>query len=277
MQLIDIGVNLTHPSFAGQREAVLARAFAAGVCQLLVTGTSLAESQQALELCRQLDADGQRLFSTAGIHPHDASSWASDSARQLKALLAEPEVRAIGECGLDFNRDFSPRPQQEKVLEEQLALAVELQLPVFLHERDADQRLLAILRDYRDRLPAAVVHCFTGEKRALFNYLDFDLHIGITGWVCDERRGTHLHPLLREIPSGRLMLESDSPFLLPRSLRPKPKSGRNEPAFLSEVLREVALHRGESPEALASHSTACARRFFGLPAIAERTDDDARD
>ena len=269
MQLIDIGVNLTHPSFAGQREALLARAFAAGVCQLLLTGTSLAESEQALEACRQLDDSGQRLFSTAGVHPHDASSWSADSARQLKALLGEPLVRAVGECGLDFNRDFSPRPQQEKALEEQLALAVELQLPVFLHERDADQRLLEILRDYRDRLPAAVVHCFTGEKRALFNYLDLDLHIGITGWICDERRGTHLHPLVREIPSGRLMLESDSPFLLPRSLRPKPKSGRNEPAFLTEVLREVALHRGESLDSLAAHSTACARRFFGLPAIVE--------
>jgi TatD DNase family protein len=273
MQLIDIGINLTHPSFAGQREALLARAFAAGVCQLLVTGTSLAESEQALLLCRQLDEHGQRLFSTAGVHPHDASSWSADSARQLKALLAESEVRAVGECGLDFNRDFSPRPQQEKVLEQQLALAVELQLPVFLHERDADQRLLAILRDYRDRLPAAVVHCFTGERRALFGYLDLDLHIGITGWVCDERRGTHLHPLLREIPVGRLMLESDSPFLLPRSLRPKPKNGRNEPAFLTEVLREVALHRGESLEALAAHSTACARRFFDLPTIADNADE----
>lgn len=268
MQLIDIGVNLTHPSFAEQREALLARAFAAGVCQLLLTGTSQTESEHALQLCRQLDEHGERLFSTAGIHPHDASHWTADSASQLKALLAEPEVRAVGECGLDFNRDFSPRAQQEKALEEQLALAVELQMPVFLHERDADQRLLEILRDYRDRLPAAVVHCFTGEQRALFNYLDLDLHIGITGWICDERRGTHLQPLVREIPAGRLMLESDSPFLLPRSLRPKPKSGRNEPAFLGEVLREVALHRGESPESLAAHSTACARAFFNLPELA---------
>ncbi len=273
MQLIDIGVNLTHPSFAGQREALLARAFAAGVCQLLLTGTSQEESQQALELCRQLDKSGQRLFSTAGIHPHDAGAWNSDSASRLRALLSEPEVRAVGECGLDFNRDFSPRPQQEKVLEEQLALAVELQLPVFLHERDADQRLLAILRDFRDRLPAAVVHCFTGEKRALFHYLDLDLHIGITGWICDERRGSHLQPLVREIPRGRLMLESDAPFLLPRSLRPKPKGGRNEPAFLGEVLREVALHRGESLEELAAHSSACARRFFGLPTLPENAAD----
>ncbi|WP_210712187.1 MULTISPECIES: TatD family hydrolase [Pseudomonas] len=268
MQLIDIGVNLTNPSFAEKHQAVLNRAYEAGVCQLVLTGTSVEGSEQALELCQKLDADGQRLFATAGLHPHSASDWNADSSRRLRALLGEPRVRAVGECGLDFNRDFSPRPQQEKVLEEHLALAVELQLPVFLHERDANQRLLDILRDFRDRLPAAVVHCFTGEQKALFSYLDLDLHIGITGWICDERRGTHLHPLVRDIPRGRLMLESDAPYLLPRSLRPKPKNGRNEPAYLTEVLREVALHRGETQEDLASHSTACSRAFFRLPEIA---------
>ncbi|WP_047288269.1 TatD family hydrolase [Pseudomonas protegens] len=268
MQLIDIGVNLTNPSFAEKHQAVLNRAYEAGVCQLVLTGTSVEGSEQALELCQKLDADGQRLFATAGLHPHSASDWNADSSRRLRALLGEPRVRAVGECGLDFNRDFSPRPQQEKVLEEHLALAVELQLPVFLHERDANQRLLDILRDFRDRLPAAVVHCFTGEQKALFSYLDLDLHIGITGWICDERRGTHLHPLVRDIPRGRLMLESDAPYLLPRSLRPKPKNGRNEPAYLTEVLREVALHRGETQEDLASHSTACSRAFFCLPEIA---------
>jgi TatD DNase family protein len=267
MQLIDIGVNLTHPSLARERDAVLARARAAGVCQLVLTGTSLEESEQALNFCRGLDEGGLRLFSTAGVHPHDASQWNADSARQLRALLAEAPVRAVGECGLDFNRDFSPRPQQEKALEEQLALAVELQMPVFLHEREAGERLIAILRQFRDQLPGAVVHCFTGEKATLYGYLDLDLHIGITGWICDERRGTHLHPLMRDIPSGRLMLESDAPYLLPRSLRPKPKSGHNEPAFLTEVLREVALHRDESQEALAAHSTAAARAFFGLPQL----------
>eukprot|EP01132_Coremiostelium_polycephalum_P016696 gene16696-20055_t len=244
MQLIDIGVNLTNPSFDEKHQAVLDRAYAAGVSQLVLTGTSVDGSEQALELC------------------HD---WNAESARRLRGLLKESRVRAVGECGLDFNRDFSPRPQQEKVLEEHLALAVELKLPVFLHERDANQRLLEILRDYRDHLSAAVVHCFTGEQRALFSYLDLDLHIGITGWICDERRGTHLHPLVREIPRGRLMLESDAPYLLPRTLRPKPKNGRNEPAYLPEVLREVALHREETVEDLAQHSTACARAFFGLP------------
>ncbi|EIK60907.1 TatD family hydrolase [Pseudomonas lactis] len=267
MQLIDIGVNLTNPSFDERHTAVLERAYAAGVQQLVLTGTSVEGSEQAQQLCVKLDESGQRLFSTAGIHPHSASDWNSDSAQRLRSLLVDSRVRAVGECGLDFNRDFSPRPQQEKVLEEHLALAVELQLPVFLHERDANQRLLEILKDYRDHLPAAVVHCFTGEQAALFSYLDLDLHIGITGWICDERRGTHLHPLVREIPRGRLMLESDAPYLLPRTLRPKPKNGRNEPAYLPEVLREVALHRNETMEDLALHSTACARRFFGLPAI----------
>jgi len=264
MQLIDIGVNLTNSSFHDQQAAIVERAIEAGVTQMVLTGTSLAVSEQALELCQQLDASGEHLFATAGVHPHDAKAWDAGSERQLRQLLSEPRVRAVGECGLDFNRDFSPRPLQEKALEAQLALAVELRLPVFLHERDASERLLAILKDYRDQLTAAVVHCFTGEREALFAYLDMDLHIGITGWICDERRGTHLHPLVGNIAEGRLMLESDAPYLLPRSLRPKPKNGRNEPAFLPEVLREVALHRGETAEHTAAHTTATARAFFQL-------------
>ncbi|WP_158153709.1 TatD family hydrolase [Pseudomonas sp.] len=268
MQLIDIGVNLTNASFHEKHQAVLERAYAAGVVQLVLTGTEIACSEQSLALCEQLDESATRLFSTAGIHPHHASDWTADTERQLRDLLAQPRVRAVGECGLDFNRDFSPRPQQEKVLEQHLALAVELQRPVFLHERDASVRLLEILKDFRDRLPAAVVHCFTGEQKALFSYLDLDLHIGITGWICDERRGTHLHPLVGNIPRGRLMLESDAPYLLPRTLRPKPKNGRNEPAYLPEVLHEVARHRGESADDLAAHTTACARAFFNLPSPA---------
>lgn len=264
MELVDIGLNLTHESFDRDRDAVLERAREAGVAQMVITGTSLAESEQALAVCRHLDPSGMRLSCTAGVHPHDAKQWNSDCVAQLKALLAEPEVRAVGECGLDFNRDFSPRPQQERALEEQLELAALSGLPVFLHERDASQRLLEILTGFRDRLSAAVVHCFTGDKRALYAYLDLDLHIGITGWICDERRGTHLHPLMRDIPAQRLMLESDAPYLTPRTLRPRPKSNRNEPAFLPEVLREIARHRGEPEAALALSTTACARDFFGL-------------
>lgn len=267
MQLVDIGVNLTHSAFAEAPAAVVERARDAGVVQMVLTGTSLSESEAAMTLAQQLDASGTRLFSTAGVHPHDARHWDTGSPSALRALLLQPGVKAVGECGLDFNRDFSSRPQQERALEAQLELAVETGLPVFLHERDAGDRLVAILRDYRDQLGQAVVHCFTGERDTLYRYLDLDLHIGITGWICDERRGTHLHPLVGDIPRGRLMLETDAPYLLPRTLRPRPRSGQNEPAYLPFVLREVARHRGEAEADLAAHTTACARAFFGLPEI----------
>ncbi|WP_183167325.1 TatD family hydrolase [Azomonas macrocytogenes] len=267
MELVDIGVNMTHPSFAVDCRAILESAYAAGVTQMLVTGTSLQKSINAVLLCQKMDEKRRHLFCTAGIHPHNASHWQSTTRIELLELLRQPEVRAVGECGLDFNRDFSPRIQQERVLEEQLELAVETGLPVFLHERDASGRLLDIVKPFRDRLRAAVVHCFTGEKQALYAYLDLDLHIGITGWICDERRGAHLHPLVRNIPCGRLMLESDAPYLLPRNLQPRPKNNRNEPSYLVHILAEVARHRGESIADLAHHTTECARAFFILPTL----------
>ena len=232
---------------------------------MVITGTSLADSEQALQLCGELD-EGGRLFTTAGVHPtRPATGTATPLAACAPCSTTSGYARWANAVSTSIAT--SPRPAQEKALEEQLALAVELQRPVFLHERDASERLLAILRDFRDRLPAAVVHCFTGERQALYGYLDLDLHIGITGWINDERRGTHLHDLVGEIPVGRLMLESDAPYLLPRSLRPKPKNGRNEPAYLVEVLDCVARHRGESAERLAAHTSAAARAFFGLPTI----------
>lgn len=262
MQLIDIGLNLTHESLSKQAEAVLDRAQQAGIIQAVITGTTAAESEQALELIQQYTDHPVKLLSTAGVHPHYASEWNSDTETRLKALYDHPSVRAVGECGLDFNRNFSTPKEQLHALERQLQLACELQLPVFFHEREACDTLLGVLKDYRDQLPRAVVHCFTGEQKALYHYLDLDLHIGITGWVCDERRGQHLHPLLKDIPQGRLMLESDAPYLMPRTIRPRPKSNTNEPATLPYVLNEVAKHRQETPEFLAEHTTATAQAFF---------------
>jgi TatD DNase family protein len=136
---------------------------------------------------------------------------------------------------------------------------------VFLHERAAHEAFAEILARHRGRLVRAVVHCFTGEGDALARYLDLDLHVGITGWICDERRGLHLRDLVARIPSDRLMIETDAPYILPRDVRPKPSSRRNEPAFLPYVLRAVAAARGEAPEVLARTSTETARAFFGLP------------
>lgn len=270
-ELIDIGINLTSNRFKADLPQVLERAYAAQVKQMVITGTSVRESKEALALCRTHDtqdlngAQGRRLFSTAGVHPHNAKEWNAQTTATLRTLLQQPSVRAVGECGLDFDRDFSPRPLQEKAFAEQLELAVQLQRPVFMHERDAANRFIAILRDFRDHLPAAVVHCFTGSREALNAYLDLDLHIGITGWICDERRGAHLQELVREIPSKRLMLETDGPYLLPRTMKNPPASKRNEPAFLPEVLRVTARCRQEDEESLARQTTACARAFFGLP------------
>ncbi|PKM05460.1 MAG: hydrolase TatD [Gammaproteobacteria bacterium HGW-Gammaproteobacteria-6] len=262
MNWIDIGVNLTDRAFDHDREAVLERAWDAGISQMVLTATSLPVSHQVQSLCA---ASPARLFCTAGLHPHQAKDWNTELAAEIRQLANADCVRAIGECGLDFNRDFSPRPAQILALEEQLGMAVERGLPVFLHERDASETLVELLKDYRDQLGNAVVHCFTADRKALYRYLDLDLHIGITGWICDERRGTHLQELVGEIPVGRLMLETDAPWLLPRSLRPKPKKGRNEPAFITEVAATVAHCRGESLAHLATHSSATARAFFQLP------------
>ncbi len=261
MELIDIGVNLTNRSFTNDRDAVIQRALDAGVRRMIVTGTSLEESHRALELARD---NPEHLSATAGVHPHVARDVTPEALRELKALYAEPGVVAVGETGLDFNRDFSPRPRQEAVFEQQLDLAAESGLPVFIHQRDAHERLYPILRDFRDRLSDAVVHCFTDRREALWDYLDLDLHIGITGWVCDERRGRELQTLVPDIPAERLMLETDAPYLLPRSLTPKPAGKRNEPAWLPHILETVARLRGVTPEALAEQTTANARRFFRL-------------
>ncbi len=259
--LIDIGVNLTNSRFRRDREAVLARARAAGVVGMVLTGTELAASQASAAMARE--RPGQ-LWCTAGVHPHHASEWDDDAGRALQALAAGAEVVAIGECGLDFNRNFSPPADQERAFEAQLELAARLGMPVFLHQRDAHARFLEILRPYRDRLPGAVAHCFTGGIEELRPYLGLDLHIGITGWVCDPRRGQALRDCVAEIPADRLMLETDAPFLLPRDLQPPPRDRRNEPAFLPHILQALARLRGTSPEALAETSTAVARGFFGL-------------
>lgn len=259
--LIDIGANLGHESFQHDLKRVLADARAAGIESILVTGTSASASARALALA-QLHAGF--LYATAGVHPHDAQGFARETPLRLAELAAHPQVKALGETGLDFNRDYSPRDAQEHAFEAQLDLACDLGLPVFLHQRDAHERFLRILLKYRARLARLVVHCFTGTEDELAAYLDQDAYIGITGWVCDERRGQHLHALLPRIPENRLMLETDSPYLLPRNLRPKPATRRNEPRHLVQVLHTVAELLERPAEEVARQTTRNARTFFDL-------------
>jgi len=259
--LVDIGVNLTNKSLLADLDGVLRRAADAGVTRMVITGTSLDDSRRAIELCARHPA---ALVSTCGIHPHHASDWDDASYAQLRALAQQDCVRAIGETGLDFNRNYSPPAAQELAFARQMALAVELQMPLFCHQRDAHQRFAAMLREQRERIPRVVVHCFTDTREALLDYLDLDCYIGVTGWICDERRGLELRELVKLIPAERLLLETDAPYLLPRNLEPKPASRINEPAWLPHILREVALCLGRSPASVAADSLRNSCSFFAL-------------
>ncbi len=262
MQLIDIGANLTHDSFDHDRDAVLQRARDAGVARMIITGASREHSPQALALAQQHPGE---LFATAGVHPHHAVEYTEECDAEMRALHANPEVVAVGECGLDFNRDFSPRPAQRKAFERQLQLASENSKPLFLHQRDAHEDFMAMMKNFDGRLGPAVVHCFTGTREELFAYLDQDWHIGITGWLCDERRGLHLRELVQHIPANRLMIETDAPYLLPRSVKPQPSHRRNEPMYLAHIVQELARDRGQDVADVAAVTTATATAFFRLP------------
>lgn len=258
-ELVDIGANLTHESFANDLSEVLNAARNEGVAHLVVTGASPRASEEALTIAR-----ARQLVCTAGVHPHHAEETTADVITRFGELLAEPEVRAVGETGLDYFRDLSPRAQQIQSFEAHIELAIEHGLPMFLHERDAYPDFADVIRPYRDQLDKVVVHCFTGSAEALYAYLDLDCHIGLTGWVCDERRGTHLAPLIKDIPEARLMIETDAPYLMPRTIRPKPKSRRNEPKYLPWVCRFIAETLEVPFETVARRTTANAKAFFSL-------------
>jgi TatD DNase family protein len=257
--LIDIGANLTHAAFATDLDEVVARARESGVDTIIVTGTGMEESRAASAIAEARPG----LFATAGVHPHHARDCDAGTIPALRAIAAHSRVVAIGECGLDFNRNYSPHPDQEKWFIAQAELGLELGKPLFLHSRDAHPRFADILRGLK--LPRAVAHCFTGEKEELQAYLDLGLYVGITGWICDERRGKHLLDLVKDIPADRLLLETDAPYLTPRDMRPQPKARRNEPAFLPHILNTVARALGRPAEEIAAETSRNARALFSLP------------
>lgn len=260
-ELIDIGANLAHDSFDDDRDDMMQRASNAGVVKIIVTGSSDDSNVRAAELAQQSPGV---LYSTAGVHPHHASDYNDASDKLIRSLLTQPQVVAVGECGLDYFRNFSPREAQLDAFRRQLDIAVETGLPVFLHQRDAHDDFVETLEPALPKLSRAVAHCFTGEGESLREYVAMGLYIGITGWICDERRGKHLHDIVGVIPDDRLLIETDAPYLIPRSIKPRPKTRRNEPMYLPEVLRVVAEARGQSEADVAAITTANAEHFFDL-------------
>jgi TatD DNase family protein len=263
--LVDIGINLINRQFKTDATAVVKKAVDAGVYRMLLTGTSISNSEQSAALAQQYSG---QLFSTAGIHPHDAKHFDGQSINRLKALLQQPQVVSVGECGLDFDRDFSPRPMQEQCFEAQLQLAIDVQKPLFLHERAAFDRFVDIVGRFLPALPAAVVHCFTGTLAEAKTYLDKGFYLGFTGAITDARRFAHLEEVVKYVPLDRLLIETDAPFMLPKNvpanLLARGMERRNEPAFLPFVAEKVAQLKKTTPAEIARCTSENANNFFGL-------------
>ena len=261
---IDIGINLTNKQFAGEYDEVIDRAISAGVEQILLTGTSVRSSKEALALAEEYP---ETLFATAGIHPHDAKTMNTESIKILAALLKEKKVVAVGECGLDFDRDFSPRPVQESCFHAQLSLAEEVQKPLFLHERAAFDRFIAILKEHSS-LPEGVVHCFTGQLKEAKTYLEMGYYIGFTGAITDVRRFADLEEVVRYVPLDRMLIETDAPFMMSKNVPTRQLSyhqqRRNEPAFLPYVAQTIARYKGVSLKAVADKTRENAEALFKL-------------
>lgn len=260
-RIADIGLNLMHRQFDEDREELIERALESNVSPLIITGTNVRESEKAAAYAARMPG---RLYSTAGIHPHDAKTCNDLTMEKLERMALLPQVIAIGECGLDYDRDFSPREIQRKWFKEQIKLAEDLKMPLFLHERAAFHDFREILGKHKNICRRSVVHCFTGMENELKSYLELGCYIGITGWICDERRGEHLRRLVKLIPSDRLMIETDAPFLLPRNMKDKPLSRRNEPAFLQHIAADLASCLEKSVAEVARQTYDNTKRFFEI-------------
>ncbi len=259
---VDIGVNLTGSSFKNDVSQVIERAQQVGVEQLVITGTNSFHNEQAIMLAERYES---LCYATAGLHPHHASDYSSDIDSELREMHTHESVVAVGECGLDFNRNFSSRKEQIRAFEAQLEIAIELKKPVFLHQRDAHDDFVSIIKSCRTELNGLVAHCFTGAIEELNDYLLLDMYIGVTGWICDERRGMSLQQAVKHIPLDRIMLETDAPYLLPRDLPEKPVvKNRNEPCNLPHIAKTVARHMQieEAQLAAAAYENSC--RYFKI-------------
>lgn len=264
--MFDCCVNLIHLSFAKDRIAVLERAMNSGLKGALLCSSDLESSIGTVALAEELDNNlPLDIYATVGVHPHQASGWQAGLKRDFTSLIEKQptRIRAIGETGLDYDRNYSSPQAQQQAFTAQLELAVDLQLPVFLHQRASHKDFIAILSSFSDGLPAMLVHCFTGSADELHSYLELDCYIGITGWLCDDRRGEHLRPLIRSIPSDRLITETDSPYLIPRTL-PKQKNNRNEPAYLCHIIEQIARYHPLDTEELRLLTHNNAKRFLNV-------------
>ena len=247
MQWFDTGVNLLDPRF--DLEIVTQESVDAKVTDVLVISSDIDESQRAISLMQKSPLNNLRLHATAGVHPHYADNIKPESWTKLRALLADNKIAAVGECGLDFNRNFSTQNNQINAFDTQLKIAVEYQKGVYLHERDAFDTQYAMLQKVHHKLPFLVAHCFTGTSPQMHKYLDLGCYIGITAWVCDDKRGQDLQAAVASLPLDKLLLETDAPYLFPKTVRPRAK--QNAPKYIYAIAEKIAQIKQVSVEEIA--------------------------
>ena len=254
----DIGANLTHESFDKDFITVIEEAKQNNVKKICITSTSIEDTKDSLKLSEN---DQNFFITTCGIHPHYADTFEMSNIEEIKALSSHPSVKAIGETGLDFNRNYSKKENQILCFKSQIEIAQELNLNLFLHQRDAHKDFMDCFNNI-DLKANAVVHCFTEDKEKFYEYLDRGFWIGFTGWICEPLRGKHMIDLISSMPLDRIMIETDSPYLLPKNL--KIKGRRNEPKFIIEVAKRIASLQNKSLEDIAQIFFENSLKFFDL-------------
>jgi TatD DNase family protein len=257
--LVDTHAHLNHPQFADDWKEALKRAKSVGVEVVINVGYDIPSSERAVTQCSDAPPDGSAIFASIAVHPHEAKNWNEDAANTLALLARDPSVIAIGEIGLDFHYDFSPRQEQFRAFEEQLELAWQLNFPVILHIREAHPDALAVVKNFGKSL-RGVAHCFTGTWDEAKAWLDLGFYIGITGIVTFERKSESVKEVAAKTPLDRLLIETDAPYLAPVPHRGK----RNEPAFLPIIAEFVAGLKGIPVKQLVETTWQNANALFGL-------------
>jgi len=270
--LVDCGVNLTNPKFHQNTDYVIARALAAGVQKMVITGLKLVGSKSAVIMSKTRP---NILYAAVGVHPHFVKDdWNDKTLDELEELVKLPEVVAVGECGLDFNREYSPRDLQESTFKKQVQLAVRYQKALLVHERDSHEGILDVLKDFESTLPPVVIHCFTGTPEQIKTYVDKGFYIGVTGFVCKEKHGESLRNAIKDgtLPLNRIVVQTNAPYMTPNTPRdeidPVSKTllehcfADNEPCTLSIIVRCIAKCLSQEPRHVADACTETAMNVF---------------
>ena len=236
-EIADIACNFTSDRFDNDLDQVINRAIVNNITKFGLICSRLSDIEKLLEIYNRYSKD---MFFTIGVHPHHANEINEEYLKKLKEVINNNNPHAIGETGLDFFRNLSTYEEQIFAFEEQIKIAIDTNKPLFLHQRDSHDDFVKILRKYSSDINKSVVHCFTGTKEQLNDYLELDCYIGVTGWICDAKRNVELRKTIKNIPLERLMIETDCPYLIPKNLEEKPKNNRNEPTYLNHIANEVA-------------------------------------